>query len=133
MATLYVKNRDVKNRDEINPHETYSDLSKRFLKQYHISVTTRMLQSYYPALWLGERITYPPAATGFVNFNTAAVAELVKVPYIGPATARRIVSHRKKHGPFKTSKHLTAVKGIGEKTHARIKRHVRLSGKTTIK
>lgn len=67
-----------------------------------------------------------PAGIGSVNINAAGAAELTLLAGIGSYKARAIVSHRKKHGPFKTSKDLTAVKGIGEKTHARLKRQVRL-------
>ncbi|MFZ5816365.1 MAG: helix-hairpin-helix domain-containing protein [Bacillota bacterium] len=56
-----------------------------------------------------------------VNLNTATAAELERVPGIGPATARAIVQHRTKHGPFRRVEDLTAVSGIGPKTLKRLR------------
>lgn len=56
-----------------------------------------------------------------VNINTAGEAELVKLPRIGPAIAKRIIAFRKKNGPFKSIEDLQQVKGIGKKTINNIK------------
>lgn len=56
-----------------------------------------------------------------VNINTASSAELDKLPRIGPKVAQRIIDYRKEHGPFKRVEELMKVKGIGEKTFARLK------------
>jgi competence protein ComEA len=61
------------------------------------------------------------AAADKININTATQADLDKLPRIGPKVAQRIVDFRKEHGPFKRVEDLMKVKGIGEKTFARLK------------
>lgn len=56
-----------------------------------------------------------------VNINTASSAELDKLPRVGPQVAQRIIDYRKEHGPFKRIEDLMKVKGIGEKTFARLR------------
>lgn len=51
-----------------------------------------------------------------LNINTASVAELQTLPYIGEATAQRIIDHRTQHGDFANVDALQNVKGIGSKT-----------------
>jgi len=62
-----------------------------------------------------------PAATDQVDLNTATPAQLEALPGIGPATARRIVEHREKHGPLAKIEDLMQVKGIGEKAFLRLR------------
>jgi len=47
-----------------------------------------------------------------LDLNAATVDELVKLPEIGPATARAIVRFREKSGPFRRVEDLLAVRGI---------------------
>ncbi|MCD6455159.1 MAG: helix-hairpin-helix domain-containing protein [Candidatus Aminicenantes bacterium] len=61
-----------------------------------------------------------------ININTATEAQLVKLPGIGPAKAKRIVETRKKLGGFKRIQDIMKVKGIGEKTFNRIKKFIRV-------
>ena len=61
-----------------------------------------------------------PAATP-VNLNTATVADLEKLPGVGPSTAARIIEYREKNGPFKKIEELMNVKGIGEKAFLKLK------------
>ena len=49
-----------------------------------------------------------------VDLNTAAEEELMELPGIGEALARRIVEYREAHGPFRTVEQLTEVSGIGQ-------------------
>ncbi len=56
-----------------------------------------------------------------ININTAPVEVLENLPRIGPKVAQRIVDFRKQNGPFKKIEELMKVKGIGEKTFARLK------------
>ncbi|MEX2181266.1 MAG: helix-hairpin-helix domain-containing protein [Gemmatimonadaceae bacterium] len=68
----------------------------------------------------------PPAAP--VDVNTADVAELDRLPGIGPALAARIVADREQAGPFASVESLQRVKGIGPALAARLAPHVTFSG-----
>jgi competence ComEA-like helix-hairpin-helix protein len=72
----------------------------------------------------------PPAGGGrfTVNVNTADAAELAQLPGLGPATARRIVEHRRGHGPFASLDALLDVPGIGPATLAGMRPHLRPIG-----
>ena len=56
-----------------------------------------------------------------VNINTADQEMLTQLPGIGPVTAGKIVDYRKANGKFKSIDELTSVKGIGDKTLAKLK------------
>lgn len=58
---------------------------------------------------------------GLVNINTADVAGLSSLSGIGEATAKKIIADREKNGPFKTTKDITRVSGIGDKKYEAIK------------
>lgn len=51
-----------------------------------------------------------------IDVNTATVAELERLPQVGPALAQRIVEYRTRHGRFLRSEELARVKGVGPKT-----------------
>lgn len=59
-----------------------------------------------------------------IDVNRATERELQAVPGVGAATARRIVTHREAHGPFRAIDELQAVPGIGPATVARLKEHL---------
>ena len=69
----------------------------------------------------------PPAPGGgfTVNLNTANAAELAQLPGLGPATAERIVDHRRVHGPFTSVDEVLDVPGIGAATLDRLRPHLR--------
>jgi competence protein ComEA len=69
---------------------------------------------------------------GQININTATMAELEALPGVGPAIAERIVSYRKDN-PFKARNQIMRVKGIGEKTFAKIKDYLVVEGDTTLR
>lgn len=56
-----------------------------------------------------------------INVNTADVAQLKRLPGIGPVTAQAIIDYRRANGPFKEAQELTRVKRIGKKTVEKIK------------
>lgn len=62
-----------------------------------------------------------PAQTksGKINLKTASQAQLETLPGIGPSKAQAILAYQKSPG-FKAPKDLMSVKGIGEKTYAKL-------------
>ncbi len=56
-----------------------------------------------------------------VNINTASLEELVMLPSIGEATAKRIIEYRQKNGAFLTISDLKQVSGIGDQTFEKLK------------
>ncbi len=56
-----------------------------------------------------------------ININSAPADVLDKLPRVGPKVAQRIIDFRKLNGPFKKIEELMKVKGIGEKTFAKLK------------
>ena len=61
---------------------------------------------------------------GKVNLNSATPAELEALPGIGQVLAQRIVDYRTQHGPFRSTRDLLKVEGIGEKKFDSIKDYV---------
>jgi competence ComEA-like helix-hairpin-helix protein len=69
--------------------------------------------------------TAPAADNRFtVDVNTADETELAQLPGLGATTARRIVDHRREHGPFTTIDALLDVPGIGPATLAAMRPHL---------
>lgn len=66
----------------------------------------------------------PPAQP--VNINTATAAELQQLPGIGPATARAIVQHRTRNGPFRRLEELLIIRGISRSRLRALRPHLRL-------
>ena len=66
-----------------------------------------------------EKLANP--SDGTVNLNTATVEEFQRLPGIGPAMAERILGYRKETGGFHETAELREVRGIGEKTFAKLK------------
>jgi len=62
-----------------------------------------------------------------VDINRAGIADLLCVPWIGPATARRIVEERQKR-PFRSVDDLRRVTGIGVKKLESIRPYVTVDG-----
>ena len=78
-----------------------------------------------PALWAA-------GDAAVVNINTAGVEQLMLLPRIGPAVARRIVEFREKNGRFQKAEDLLLVQGVGEKTFELIQPHIAVAGETTL-
>jgi competence protein ComEA len=80
------------------------------------------------ALMLAAGVSADAATDGSdrepIDLNTADVAALQTVPGIGPALAKRIVEFREKEGPFERVDDLLKIRGIGEKSLAKIRPYV---------
>jgi len=61
-----------------------------------------------------------------VDINQATVADLDRLPGVGPSTARAIVDHRTRNGPFASVDDLLAVRGIGPAKLAELRALVRV-------
>lgn len=61
-----------------------------------------------------------------VNLNTATLAQLESVPYIGATRAQEIITYRNAHGPFKNINDLDSVKGFGAKMIAKVSPYLTL-------
>jgi competence protein ComEA len=59
-----------------------------------------------------------------LDINSATASELEGLPNIGPKTAERIIAYRTSNGRFRSVEELDNVKGIGEKTLAKLKPYV---------
>lgn len=81
------------------------------------------------ALFFAIAFAFPAFAA--VNINTATQSELETLKGIGPAKAKAIIEYRQKNGNFKTVDDITGVKGIGDKTLAKLRPDLSISGTTT--
>lgn len=62
-----------------------------------------------------------PTNNDLININTADENELQKIRGVGPSIAGRIVEFREQNGKFQTIEDIKKVRGIGEKTFAKMK------------
>lgn len=60
-------------------------------------------------------------SSGEININTADQQILTQIKGVGPSTAKKIVDYRKENGEFKSIDELIKVKGIGEKSLAKMR------------
>ncbi len=60
-----------------------------------------------------------------ININKASVEELVELPRVGQAVAKRIVVFREENGSFKKVEDLKSVRGIGDKVFDQIRPSIR--------
>ena len=91
-----------------------------------LALSTLLVTAAVPA-WAEGKVT------GVVNVNTASAAELEMLPGIGASRAKAVIEAREAKGGFKSLDDLLAVKGIGEASLAKLRPHLTLEGKTTVK
>ena len=72
------------------------------------------------------------STTGVVNINTANAEQLQLLPRVGPALAGRIIAFRETNGPFRSVDEIVAVKGIGERSFAKLEPYLTIKGETTL-
>jgi competence protein ComEA len=70
---------------------------------------------------LASLVPIASPSAGRVNVNVASVAELDRLPGVGPVTAQRIVAYREQHGPFTTVQQLRDAKLVNAATFEKIK------------
>ncbi len=63
----------------------------------------------------------PADNDGRIDINKADVEQLAALPGVGETIARRIIAFREQHGPFQRVDDLLKVKGIGEKSLAKLR------------
>ena len=61
-----------------------------------------------------------------VDLNRASFEELVKVPYIGEKTARRILEYREKHGRFRNLEELMELEGMYKANFEKMKSYLKI-------
>lgn len=60
-----------------------------------------------------------------IDINSASYVELLQLDSIGEKLAQRIIDDRKQNGPFESVDDLQRVRGIGPKTVAKLRKHLR--------
>jgi competence protein ComEA len=69
--------------------------------------------------------TSSAASDSLIDINRAGLEELMRLKGIGEVKAQRIIDRRKELGKFSNVDELLSVKGIGEKTLAKLKRYIK--------
>jgi competence ComEA-like helix-hairpin-helix protein len=75
-----------------------------------------------------QRLQQPLGADERVDIDHAGVAELERLPGIGPALAKRIVADRESNGAFGTLAGLSRVRGLGHLLVDRLAPHLSFGG-----
>ena len=90
-----------------------------------------MFSKSLAAMALALAFALPVFAATPVNVNKADAQTIANsLDGVGLAKAQAIVAYRKAHGPFKNVADVGNVKGVGDKTLARNRDAIRLSGST---
>lgn len=90
-----------------------------------------MFRKSLAALALCCAFALPALAATPVNVNKADAQTIAtSLDGVGLTKAEAIVAYRNAHGPFKSVDELGNVKGVGDKTLARNREAIRLSGST---
>jgi competence ComEA-like helix-hairpin-helix protein len=59
-----------------------------------------------------------------LNLNLATASELIKLPGIGEAMAKRIIDYREHHGRFRRPEEIIIIEGFSERKYRTIERMV---------
>ena len=59
-----------------------------------------------------------------LDLNAASAEDLQRLPRVGPVMAQRIIAYREQKGGFRRVEELLKIKGIGEKTLAKLRPHL---------
>lgn len=70
---------------------------------------------------------FGPASPPLVDINTAAKADLVKVPGITPALADRLIAHRTAKGPLSSRESVRTALGLDEPSFAKMKWYLKVA------
>jgi comEA protein len=73
------------------------------------------------------------AADQKIDINSASVEQLTSLPGVGQTLAQRIVDYREEQGDFGSTEELLNVKGIGEKSFAKLKDRLMVSEQAAAK
>lgn len=76
-----------------------------------------------------EAAAAPRAGATLVDINAAGEDQLMGVPGIGPALAKKIVDFRKQNGPFQRVEDLMKVRGVGEKSFQKLRAYLTVGKK----
>lgn len=83
-----------------------------------------------------SRVRPAPAAPAvpaeLIDLNYASPTQLTTLPGVGPATANRIIEHRARR-PFKSTRDLMRVRGIGRKTYKKLQPLIRVTPRTAVR
>ena len=59
-----------------------------------------------------------------ININTAGEAQLIRLPGVGEATAKKIIAYRQQRGKFNNIKDIMKVSGIGDKKFQNMQQYI---------
>lgn len=100
----------------------YRYLTSRKEQKVEYEKTRRQEREYLE----DELEDYVGVENELVNINKADVVTLIKLPHIGPATAKKIIDYRKNHGEFLDTRELIRIPGVGKSTFQEIKEYITL-------
>ncbi len=80
----------------------------------------------YGASYAVQSESKPVVNFGSISINSGTPQELDLLPGIGPKKAGDIIAYRNRIGGFKTLEELKGVRGIGDKTFAKLRPYIRL-------
>ncbi|MBS3909813.1 MAG: helix-hairpin-helix domain-containing protein [Actinobacteria bacterium] len=72
----------------------------------------------------------PTSAGGKVNINLATAEQLDSLPGVGEVTAKKIIDHRTKNGPFRRVEDIMQIDGIGQKKFDALKDEISVESTT---